>query len=360
MFNIIDRYTSRLFLGYFIAGLVVFATLFLAVDFLSFAVKNSDVSTQILLKYYAYYTPGIVYQMLPVGALVATVFTISSLNKSNELTALFSLGTSLARVSAPILILIGIISVLAFWMSDRVLPRFAQKKNYVYYVDIKKRPGLYSTVNTNRIWYRSENVLFNIKTLNTEAAKAQGLTLYYFDAAWNLIQMVTAKSMEIKGNIWELKDGTLTLFAPENSFPLTKSFETKQVTMNEDMADLTSTGNSSDIMSLGELSRFINRNKEAGLDTLRYEVDYHAKFGFALAAFVMSLLSIPFSVSRQRSGGAFVNIGMCLGLAFFYWVLLSSSITLGRHAYLPPILAAWGPNLVIMGLAIYLLLRLKR
>ena len=41
-------------------------------------------------------------------------------------------------------------------------------------------------------------------------------------------------------------------------------------------------------MDLKLLRKFINKNKEAGLDTLHYEVEYHSKFGFAFAAFVMS------------------------------------------------------------------------
>ena len=121
--------------------------------------------------------------------------------------------------------------------------------------------------------------------------------------------------------------------------------------MNEDLKDIQSTSNSSEIMSVKELSRFIERNKEAGLDTLSYEVDYHAKFGFAFASFVMTMLGVPFSVSRSRSGGTFANIGICMGLAFGYWVAYSSAVTLGRHGAIPPIFAAWGPNVLAITVA---------
>jgi lipopolysaccharide export system permease protein len=113
-------------------------------------------------------------------------------------------------------------------------------------------------------------------------------------------------------------------------------------------------------MSLNQLSKFIDRNKEAGLDTLRYEVDYHAKFGFAFAAVVMSFLAIPFSVTRARSGGAFASLGFCLLLAFGYWASYSSALTLGQHGAIPPILAAWGPNIIAIALATFFLLRIKR
>jgi lipopolysaccharide export system permease protein len=269
-------------------------------------------------------------------------------------------GMGLVRVSIPILVCVAIISVVSFAISDQMLPRLAQKKNYVEYVEIKRKPGLYSTVTTNKIWYRSENVLFNIKTLDASASKAQGLTLYYFDAGWNLVQLITATQVQIRGTQWNLNHGTVTLFAADTSFPLTKSFAEKMLVMNEDVADIQTTANSSEIMSLNSLRKFIARNKEAGLDTLRYEVDYFAKFGFASAAFVMSLLGVPFSVRRQRSGGHVMSIGLCLGLAFVYWTLYSSGVTLGQHGSVPPIIAAWGPSALMGTVGVWLTLRLRQ
>lgn len=358
--QLIDRYILKLFSLFLAAGVLIFVTLYLTVDVMSFAMRYNDADTSSLMKYYSYHTPWIIYQLMPVACLMATLFTLSTLSRSNELTALFSMGLSLRRIVTPILITVLLVSATVFVVGDQVLPRLIQKRNYVEYVEIKKRPGLYSTVKTNKIWFRTENILFNIKTLSPETASAQGITLYYFDPSWQLTQLIAANRVEMRDNLWELKDGLVTLFAAESSFPLTRSFTSKTITMNEDLRDIQATSNSSDIMSLRELNRFIDRNKEAGLDTLRYEVDFHGKFGFAFAAFVMSLVGVPFSVGRQRSGGTFMNIGICLALAFLYWVFYSSGLTLGEHAVLPPIVAAWGPNLLTLSIALFLMRRLKR
>lgn len=358
--SLIDRYILKLFLLYLVAGILVFVTLFLTVDVMQFALKNAEAGTSALLRYYAYYTPSMIYQLVPVACLMATLFTLSTLNRTNELTALFSMGLSLRRIVMPILISVAVVSVLSFGVGDQLLPRLIQKKNYVEYVEIKKRPGLYSTVKTNKIWFRTENILFNIKSLEPQSATAQGITLYYFDPNWDLTQLIAANHVDMKGNMWELKDGLVTLFAVESSFPLTRSFKSKTISMNEDLRDIQSTTNSSDQMSMRELNRFIDRNKEAGLDTLNYEVDYHKKFGFAFAALVMSLMGIPFSVGGSRSGGTFKNVGICLALAFLYWVAYSSGLTLGKHGVVPPIVAAWGPNLLTASGAIFFMRRLKR
>lgn len=348
-----------MFLGYLIAGLVVFVTLFLTVDFISSA-SRYNTTTELVIKYMMYRVPMVIHQMIPVACLLGTIFTLSTLSKTNELVALFSSGMSLARISSPILILVVILSVFSFWLGDRILPIMSQKENYTYYVEIEKKPGLYSTVKTDKIWYRSQNILFNIRTLHAERNQASGLTMYYFNGAWELIQLVSAKSVDLKGERWDLHDGTVTLFDQELNVPMTQTFDTKTITMNEDVADLQSTSQSASVLSLHELGQFIDRNKEAGLDTRWYEVEYHSKFSFAFAAFVMSFIGIPFSVGKQRSGGSTLNVGICIGLAFIYYAFFNSGITLGQHGYLPPIVAAWVPNLIILALSGFLILRLKK
>jgi lipopolysaccharide export system permease protein len=349
----IDRYISGLFWFYFVGGLAVFITLFLAVDALSTMVTYKDVAATALIQYYAYYTPEVVYRMAPVACLLGTIFTLSTLNKNNELVALYASGMSLLRITASLVFWVILVSIGVFFLSDRVLPGFAKTKNFIFYRDLKKNPSLYSMVRNEKIWYRSRDSIFYIKTLNAEAQEAQGLTLYYFNEKWDLIQMVTASKVKLAAQNWDLFDGSVTLFTEESSFPLTSQFKKKTIVMSEDAKDLGSTANTADVLSLKELSDFIRRNKDAGLDTISYEVDYHSKFGFAAAALVMTLVGIPFSVGKARSGGTMINVGICLGLVFFYWIFYSSALTLGKHGQMNPIAAAWIPNVAMALFGLY-------
>ncbi len=359
MLNIIDRYIAKIFLGFFASGLIVFVTLFIAINYMT-EIAQYKAPADAVIRYYLLMAPSQVYLFLPVACLLGTIFTLSSLSRTNELVALFSSGMSLARISMPILIPVVLISGLGFWANDRLLPMVNQKKNYTLFVDIQKRPGLYSTVKTNKIWYRSGNMLFNIKTLQADKGAAQGLTMYYFNSAWQLIQMITAQEVKLQGPNWDLFDGTVTLFTSDSSIPLTQDFKRKTIAVGEDTADIQKSSRSTETLSVGELSRFIAHNKASGLDTLRYEVDYQAKFAFAFAAIVMSFLGIPFSVTRQRAGGDAFNFGATIVLAFVYWAAYSSGITLGQHGALPPMIAVWVPNLAMVALSVIFLLRLRR
>lgn len=358
--NRIDRYLSGLFWLYFLGGLTVFVTLMLAVDAMSNIVAYEGIELAVWARYYGYYVPEIVYRMVPVACLMGVIFTISTIHRANELTALFTMGLSLVRITAPLLVWIALLGGVQLFLSDQVLPSFTRQKNFTMFHEIRKNPSLYSIVRTNRIWYRSKNTIFNLKTLNQEAQKAQGLTMYSFDDAWNLIQMITARDVELGPANWLLRDGSVTLFTEDSSFPLTSDFKAKSIVMSEDAKDLSTSANTADVLSLNELSQYIEKNKEAGLDTLKYEVDYQGKFSYAAAALVMSLLGIPFSIGKARSGGVFFNLGICLGLVFLYWIFYSSAMTLGNHGSLPPVIAAWLPNVATAVLGAILIWRLKR
>lgn len=358
--NRIDRYTTWLFWGYFIGGLLIFLTLFTAVDAMSTLASYKGVAVDSLLQYYLYSFPEIIQKLLPVACLMGTILTLTNLNKANELVALFSSGMSLLRISTPILAWVILLSALGYMAGDRLVPSAAKQKNYIFYYDIKKEPHKFSTVKTNKIWYRTKDSIFNIKTLSAKGDRAQGLTMYFFNDNWDLVQMMTAHDVEIKGSQWLLENGSVTVFSKDSSFPLTTQFKNKNIVMAEDSKDLQSAGQTSSMMTQKELEHFINKNKDAGLDTVTYEVDYHSKISFAFAGLVMCLLGIPFSVGRARSGGTMINVGICLALVFAYYVLYSSGITLGQHGTLPPLVAAWAPNLLMGLLSLVLLKRLKR
>lgn len=359
MLDIIDKYIAKLFLSYFLGSILVLVSLFVTIDALSnfVGIQTSIVN---MVKFYMFSIPAIVYQLLPAACLIGTLFTLGGLNKSSELVALFSIGNSLARISAPILVIVAGVTVASFWMSDRILPITNKKKNYTWYVDIRNRPAQYSAVKNSKIWYRQDNMLFNIKAFDAETQTAQGLSFYYFDDKWNLVQMLVAKTAKLDPHEWKLKDGTVTLFTGDSSFPLNQSFDEKSILINDEIGDIQESSRFSEVVSIKELRQYIKKNKEAGLNTLRYEVDLHSKYGYALAAFVMAFIGIPFSVFNNRGGGRMMSVGLCIGLAFGYWALLSVGMTLGRHGYLSPILSAWLPNIFTLALSTFLLLRLKK
>jgi lipopolysaccharide export system permease protein len=357
--TILDRYVTKQFLFYFIAGLLVFVTLFMTIDFITSA-SRYQVDLAVYGKYYSYYTLEIIYQLIPVACLLATVFTLSSLNKNSELIVMFSLGMSLLRVSLPIIIMVTVFSVATFFLSNEFMTKVIDKKNYIYLAQMKKKPWMYATSKQENIWYRSGQNIFNIDLLNAKEARAFGVTVYTFSLEWSLQQILEAKEAKIENGQWTLENGKVTVFYDASAAPISEPFGQRVLTLGENVIDIKTSSKASASMGVRELKKYIERNKDAGLNTTAFEVDYHAKFSFVFTAIVMVLLGIPFSTSNNRSGGVLINLQICLLLTLVYWAIYSSGLTLGRYGAVPPMLAAWGPNLAMIVFGYFLIWRQKK
>ena len=68
--------------------------------------------------------------------------------------------------------------------------------------------------------------------------------------------------------------------------------------------------------------------------------------------------SLPFGVSTGRRG-ALYGIGLGIVIALTYWILISIFVALGRGGLLPPPIAGWAPNVLVVGIAAYLVLRAR-
>ena len=69
----------------------------------------------------------------------------------------------------------------------------------------------------------------------------------------------------------------------------------------------------------------------------------------------MTLLAVPFAVTTGRRG-AMYGVGVGIVLAIVYWMALSVFGALGAGGVLPPVLAAWAPNILFGAAAVYMVL----
>lgn len=360
IFSKMGRQLAVQFWLFLFAGLTVFTSLFLVADILGNSSQFTDVSRLEMVTYYYYMLPEVMYRMLPVASVIGVIFTLAQLQRTNEMVALFSLGVSLWQVTGILMFWTLVASALNFYLGDQVMPRAIQNKNYLYYHQIMKKPSLYSTVKTGKIWYKVKDTIFYLKTLNPQANRGEGLKMFMIGPDWKLMQMVEAKQVEFQKNIWQLKEGVVTIFSEDSSFPMTQGFTEKTIVMAEEAGELAETAKPSDVLTMGELRKFISRNKAAGLDTMRYEVDYFSKWSFAFAGCIMALLAIPFSIQRGRAGGVMSSVGVVLVLVFIFWTLYSSGLAMGYHGRVPPLFAATVPSLLMGAGGIFAIRRTGR
>jgi lipopolysaccharide export system permease protein len=108
-------------------------------------------------------------------------------------------------------------------------------------------------------------------------------------------------------------------------------------------------------MSAWNLYFYVQHLRENKQQTTRHEIAFWNKLIYPFAVLVMMVLALPFSYSRQRSGGvgAKVFAGIMLGIGF---AMLGRLFTyLGLLREWPPFGSAILPTLLFLSLAVTML-----
>lgn len=352
----LDRYLAILFIKSFVLAVIGMVSLYLFQALLGDLIERSYPSNQIII-FHLMHIPQILVQMMPPSILLATVLTLSGLARNNELIACYSIGMGLGRLMALVLSIVFIISCLILVLQDRILPPTYRKRQAYYYQEMEKKVDFYLDVKQDKIWYRSKNLIYNLQLFDARSNTIKGMSVYTFDDGFNLIQVVDAERAEYTPKGWRLMEGTVTVFSDQDPFPLTRKFKEKELMITETPRDFQEIEKEVDGLRLKELWRYVQRMKAAGADTKSYEVKFHSKISLSFIPLVMCILGVPFSVRGRREGGMAKDLGLCLGITFFYWLFYSIGLSLGTNGALPPWLAAWLPSTIFAVLAAALIAR---
>lgn len=356
--SILDRYIASEFWKAFIASLLAFLALYIGSDAAQQSIKE-DIPPAYALQFSLYQIPEILVMLLPAACLMGTIISLSSIGRRNELIVMFASGISFARIAFVILCLVFIVCCGSFIITDRVIPPLTKAKARFYRTVIQKKPDFRTDIRRSKIWYRSTNIIYNLRAFDLTKNQIHGLSIYTFDNKFNLAQSIEAKRATYEGNNWILENGHVTIFTGNPVFPKNLKFAKKRITIPENPDDFREIEKKVETLRLKRLWRFIERNKEAGIDTHAYEVMFWSKISMALVPIVMAILGIPFTNVNPRNSSIARDVGICFFIIIIYWLIYSTALSLGKSGSMPPFLAAWLPNLLFFGLGIFLIIRRK-
>lgn len=334
----LDIFILLRFLIYFLGSLAVLVVLFVAVDIMT-NLNRFGSSASVLMSYYVYYVPFVAYNMIPVSALLALVSLVSGLVRTSELVAMHSLGYSLQSILRYVLWFLFLMVFFLVWVGDVLIPYSMEKRNYIYYIEMKKAPSRYAKTKTKNIWYRTKSALINFENVLDEN-NIQGVRIYFLGSNWNLIRMIESKNLVFDENIWRLKDvKDSQLMGGTDSFVLTTHKELDIPALTE-LESMKMSGNATDYLSTKELLALIKKNEEISLDTNQLKMTLYSKYSFALSVLILPLLGLCTVSVNRRSGNMFLSGAIAVMLVFIYWMLYNSMLSFGKGGAIPPLFAA--------------------
>jgi LPS export ABC transporter permease LptF/LPS export ABC transporter permease LptG len=362
IFQILDVYIIRGWLFYFLALMVTFIGIYIIFDFFQLLgdIVHNHVGPLVVADYYLYLIPQIIYLMLPLSILVATLVNFGILTKTNQVTAIKATGTSLYRIAVPILLAAMVASAGMFILEDYYLPQTNQRQDALRN-QIKGKPAQ-TYLRPDRQWIFGQGErIYNYRFFDADRDVFANLSVFELDPkTFELTRRIYAQRAFWEPNLhrWVMEQGWVRDLVGDRVTNYTPFAVSTFDEFVEEPAYFKKEVKPSAQMSAFELRRYIAELSRSGFDVVRLSVQFYRKFSFPLMAFVVALIGIPFSFTTG-SKGALSGIALSIGIAIVYLSTAGLFEAMGNLSQLPPIVAAWSPD-VLFGLGgMYLLLRVR-
>jgi len=352
----IDRFMLREFsrvLGLIVAGAILLFTLFRLMEYIDEILKYGAAWWKVGL-YFVFATPSFLMQVFPVCILLALLISIGNLEKTSQIVAFKASGLSLYRLILPVAGLVLLLTVMVFFFQENVLPYTNQHYDNLHYeLRTGKQRAARAVLESN--WFiNEEDTVYHFNYFDRARQTMHDVRVYRTDLpSGRLKSIITAARAEwqpTEGQ-WRLFDGWERRFGGENAalLPFAGTF----ADIVEPPGYFAVEVRRADKMSFLELQEHIRRLERAGFQTLSLEMDLHRKIAYPVTALIMILLGFPFAF-RMGKKGALYGIGLCLIIAFLYWIVLNFFSALGANGMLSPLLAAWAPNVFFSSIGVFL------
>jgi lipopolysaccharide export system permease protein len=371
IFSLMDRYIFSELIAPLIFGMGLFTSLGVAIGTLFDLVRKvteSGLLFDVAIKVLLLKMPEFVVLAFPMSILLAGLMAYSRLSSDSEIIALRSIGINVYRLIIPAIILSLLITGLTFFFNDYVSPKANnqaniilnealkndtnkfKQKNIIYpqYGQIKSQQGQ-ENYSLTRLFYAEE---FDGKTM-------KGLTIIDRSQP-NLTQIILAESAtwNILDNKWDFYNGSIYLLAPDGSYRSIASFEQQQLDLPQTPLELGKKCKDYNEMTIRESYQCLNTLKDSGDDKkiLKLKVRIQEKFALPFICLIFGILGAALGISPQNRGKA-TSFGICVLVVFSYYLLAFLTSALGVSGVLSPVISAWTPNLLGLGIGLFLLIK---
>lgn len=362
---ILDDYVLREFLTTFALVLSSFVLLMLVFTFfelLGDIIRNRTPLVTVG-EYLINLTPSMVYNITPLGVLVAVLVTFGQLTRTNEFTAMKATGISLYRVMIPILAISAMIAVSLFLFDQSYLPTANRRQEALRSV-IKGRPAqTFLRPDQKWIFGRQEpgkpGRIFYYQFFDPDQNRFANLSVFEFNPEnFALSRRIFASNVRWEPELqqWVFEHGWERRFDGEAVSSYSQFSVETFPEISEQPQYFKKEALQSQEMSFSELQRYIRDLRQSGFETKQLAVQLNTKIAYPIVTLVMAVLAIPFALTMGKRG-SLTGIATAIGLAIAYWVVSLTFQQLGNVNFLPTLLAAWSPDLLFGLAGAYLLLR---
>lgn len=353
----IDWYILKKFLTTFFFAIFLFAIIAIVVDISEKTddfVKSGLGVRKIITQYYFGFIPHIIALLFPLFVFIAVIFFTSKMAGQSEIIAILASGTSYSRWLRPYW-LGGILLAIILWFSNQyVVPRANQLRgNFeAKYIDGNSSYNSLLSASSN-IYLRVDSFTYaGIYFYDTLTKRGGPVYMYTIDSN-QVVRNTRAEviSWDTASKKWKFEsviDRKLRPLEEKVTMEMTKlmNFSFKPYDLSRDKY-------TKDKLTSPELDRFIKLEELRGAEGLNdLKVERYRREATCVTVLLLTLIGAIVAGHKVR-GGSGVHLAVGFMMAALFIITDRFSTIFSTKGNLPPLIAAWIPNMLFVFVVIY-------
>ena len=375
--RLLDRYLLRellIPLSYCLIGFLVF---WVSSDLLTELddFQRRQMSAPEVVDYYLLVLPEMFVTIMPVGLLLALLYTLTQHARHNELTAIRAAGVSVWRLAVPYLAVGFLFTATLFGVNEFWVPQAEERAR-----ELLTRHEAPQEAAGDRSWRRDfffinrrDNRTWQIGAYNLETHEMVRPNVDWRLPDGSRREIYAQRGIRTNG-MWVFFDARELVTPPEdpaNPGPVSPNLIRRSHADLLALDEFTETPDQikSEIAISGLDSLRAAKRPELPIRTIReylslnpdplpelkakLKTQLHGRLAAPWTCLVVVLIAVPFAAASGRRN-PFVGVASSVFLCFAFFVLLRFGLALGTGGYVPGWLAAWLPNLLFGGAGIWM------
>jgi len=353
--KILDKYILKKILSTFFFVVLILVAIIVVIDITEKMDKFSknNLSSGVIFGYYLDFVPWVAGLITPITIFIAIVYVTSRMAAHTEIVAILSSGVSFKRLLLPYFIGSTVVAAISFVLNGWIIPQ-SNRSRLAFEMQYFNNKYFFDQRNVHM--QVSPNVYLFIQNFNNQSNTGYQFTLERFEDN-RLIEKLSADNIQWDSTkqkwtlrYWKIKhvDEIFARNAPPGRDKEQKVGDSRDTTLSISPKDFENEERKFDGMTINELSDYIAKLKFRGSTGVEaYEVEKQIRFSSPFTIFVLVFMGVIVSARKSRGGTGFqIALGFLLSFVFILFFMMSR--TFAEAGSLPPMLAAWLPNLVFI------------
>ena len=322
-----------------------------------------------ILKVAFYFLPYLISLTMPVAMAIASSLLVSRLARDTEITVMRAAGISLRRIFMPLFALGFALSIADFYFGEQVVP-WSNRQYEQTITDLSRSTNVFTPQSQQVIQSKDHKLTAYIEGLQLQPKSNKALLTNVMilkrDNGNSAPTVMLADTADYENGIWTLHDARIHTYGRrglDDKFVLAKSMKVDfrlaeqtfmGIPMQLPLYSAAATRTWADLRdTLAQQQVMVNKQRAMGNLTAKVEpmtlLEYHFKLSVPFSCLVFAIVCPPLALRFARAGN-FMGVLLSICLVFVYWnTLLAAKIIGSRFPdLLPPMVAAWGQNVIFV------------